>query len=506
MKHKQLHTLFAWLSAALMLASACVETGLEGPRPEQQEAGIVSVRLQIQNQGILTKADGAASEKALPHISDGTKVDQLILAVYSSTSEDGPYTISNHDGKVTVQNVANDAYTSAWKGNQMTLTFNNPGAFAGEENGLTLKIRVEEGMRYKLVCWAQNSECKAFDTDDLTQVHVKYENAKNNDELRDAFCKASDPFTSEAKGLTVVLRRPFAQINVGTAGWDYEGAARLKPGPVTYTESTITLSGVAQCYDVLKGEAVVDNVSNKLMDVTFDYATIPAFYNVKLEDGETYKYTPYIEEDNKVIEEFLKIRESNPYVGWDDYKSWSIKEQNGTLEGSDTDPFTTETFKYLSMCYVLVPETSSGFPEYLENKGATLASVSFMIRGINNDNSDNTTDDDGDGDGYTYFMGKTGEVFTLKNVPVQKNWRTNIVGYDFFTTRSEFKLWVVPDYCGDFNDIHSPNQDSWHNVDFDENGNLMNPESSGDKNSGFRDPGKDYSSKTNQSEDPEDQQ
>lgn len=500
MKHKQLHILFAWLSAALLLTGACVETGLEGPRPEQ-EAGIVSVCLQIQNQGILTKADGAAPEKPLSHISDGTKVDQLILAVYySSNGLDGPYTPSNHKGKVTVQNVEDDAYTSAWKGNQMTLTFKNPGAFTGQ-NGLTLKIRVEGGKYYKLVCWAQNSECKAFDTDNLTQVHVKYGNAKNNDELRDAFCKASDPFTSEAKGLTVVLRRPFAQINVGTAGWDYEGAAILKPGPVTYTESAITLSGVAQCYDVLNGTAVVNNEieNQKLMAVTFDYDTIPAFYNVKLEDGETYKYTPYIEEENeenKVIEEFLKIRNSEPYVGWDTYKKWS----NGTLEDPDTNPFDTETFKYLSMCYVLVPETSS-------NNGATLESVSFMIRGkINIDNTSDTNDGtNGDGDGYTYF-GKTGDVFTLSNVPVQKNWRTNIVGYDFFTTRREFKLWVVPDYCGDFNDTHSPDQDSWHNVEFDKNGKLMHPESSGDENSDFFDPGNDYKSQESQTKNPENQQ
>lgn len=476
MKHKQLHILFAWLSAALLLAAACMETGLEGPRPEQ-EAGIVSVRLQIQNQGILTKADGAASDTPLPHISDGTKANQLILAVYSSDSEKGTYTPSNHKGKVTVQNVEDDAYTSAWEDNQMTLTFKNSGAFTGEENGLTLKIRVEGGKYYKLVCWAQNSECKAFNTEKLTQVYVDYSKVKNNDELCDAFCKASEPFNSEAKSLTVVLRRPFAQINVGTAGWDYEGAAILKPGPVTYTESAITLFGVAQCYDVLNGTAVVNKEieNQKLMDVTFDYATIPAFYNIPPEDNGKFNYSPY---DN---EEYLRILDGKPYVGWDDYKSWSIKEQNGTLEGSDADPFDTETFKYLSMCYVLVPETSS-------NNGATL-DVSFMIRGINNDNSDNTTDD-GDGDGYTYFMGKTGEVFTLKNVPVQKNWRTNIVGYDFFTTRREFKLWVVPDYCGDHSrDIYE--DDKWQDDEF----------------GGFRDPGNDYyPPKENQPDAPENQQ
>ena len=480
MKHKQLHILFAWLSAALLLAGACMETGLEGPRPEQ-EAGIVSVRLQIQNQGVLTKADGTAPEKPLSHISDGTKVDQLILAVYSSNSQNGPYTISNHKGKVTVQNVENDAYTSAWEDNQMTLTFKNSGAFTGQENGLTLKIRVEGGKYYKLVCWAQSSICEAFDTKDLTQVYVDYSKVKNNDELCDAFCKASNPFTSATPPLTVVLRRPFAQINVGTAGWDYEGAAILKPGPVTYTESKIALSGVAQCYDALNGNTVVDeaNEKQKPTNVTFDYATIPAFYNIPPEDNGKFNYSPY---DN---EEYLRILDGKPYVGWDDYKSWSIKEQNGTLVDSDIDPFTTETFKYLSMCYVLVPETSSGFPEYLENKGATLASVSFMIRGIN---SDNTTDD-GDSDGYTYFMGKTGEVFTLKNVPVQKNWRTNIVGYDFFTTRSEFKLWVVPDYCGDHSrDIYE--DDEWQNNEF----------------GGFRDPGKDYKSGESQTKDPEDQQ
>lgn len=84
------------------------------------------------------------------------------------------------------------------------------------EKSASVKLTLISGKTYQVAFWAQNSECEAYDLSDLSAVKVDYDNALNNDETRDAFCKAIT-FTVGTNNPeeAVKLTRPFAQINVG---------------------------------------------------------------------------------------------------------------------------------------------------------------------------------------------------------------------------------------------------------------------------------------------------
>ena len=452
MKRNKRFNIFGWLSAsALLLTTACTDSADFNEAAKAGEEGMVTLNLSIQNQGVMTRA---TTDAVTGKISDGSQVDELVFAIYESDSENGPYTIDGTkfnseklkvNGTYTIEDVDEDNL------GQMKIKFNsNTLTRPGTAAAITLKIPVEDNKHYKIACWAQNSECTAYKTTDLEAVKVSYESANNNDELRDAFC-ASQYFSSDASDIEVILKRPFAQINVGTAGWDYEAVAELKPSAVSYTESKITLTGVADTYNVLTGTA---KASDSGLKAEFAFARIPAFIHVEqadweaaLEEGGVGDKKLYQEECFDT-EEFLIIDLDEKdgiggYVDWSTYKKWSSAhpDQDQTSELEDS-PYRTETFKYLSMCYVLVPETGNLDDVNGENitSGSTLTSLEFTARGYE------------DGDKNTLIDSKD---IKANNVPVQKNWRTNIVCFEMFTDRTGFKLWVVPEYCGDHNNFES---------------------------------------------------
>ena len=459
MKRNKRFNIFGWLAAsALLLTTACTDSADFNEAAKAGEEGMVTLNLSIQNQGGVTRADAVTGE-----ISDGSQVDELIFAIYESDSENGTYTINSTKFNSTKLKVTNgyqitDVGTNS---GQMKIAFKpNTLTKPGNTAAITLKIPVEDGKYYKIACWAQNSKCTAYTTTDLKAVTVSYQGANNNDELRDAFC-ASKSFSSNSSSIEVILKRPFAQINVGTAGWDYEGVAVLKPSAVSYTESKITLTGVADQYNVLEGQA---SASMQDLKAEFAFNRIPAFIHVGQADWDAALEEGGVGEgaDKKMLyekncfanEEFLIIDldEKNgigEYVAWPTYKAWSSAhpdhDQTSPLPDS---PYRTETFKYLSMCYVLVPEASEKTVADDVTYCATLNKIEFETQGDGDE-----VDDKGVKKKVAYT------AFTASNVPVQKNWRTNIVSFEMFTDRTGFKLWVVPDYCGDYNSFDSG--ESW---------------------------------------------
>lgn len=510
MKHNKKYNIFGWLAAAtLAFTTACSDNvTLDVPQANTNGTNTVTFTIQTPSQELGTRADNnyQGDEEDIntrnKYISDGSDIDLLIFAVYKKgTDENG--------------NETWEPDPEFCKGNQATDIYNEPlgeaqNAIKVTKFPLSIQLVITDtSAEYKVAFWAQSSKTKAYDTKKLHRIKVNYKQADgswayNNDELRDAFCAVSD-IVEVKKTQEVILRRPLAQINVGTAGWDYEGAAILKPSRVSYVYSSVTLDGVAQYYDILNGKALDQEALDAAIEAdpddfsktetpaegetaeipedhkattsaTFDFALIPAF----IQDTEQQWMGQYKPVDN---EEFLQVDVNGngkidgywykghtyQYVGWDLYDKYRQDKQtlilipNGEIGEADnytlTTPKkmyeqgimpTTEMYKYLSMCYVLVPTTTITPYNNAEEIHSMLNSVSFEARGSDFDNA--TVDDPDtpaatDDDSADKTLRK---VFTINNVPVRKNWRTNIVGDNFFTNRYKFKLDIVPQYCGDY--------------------------------------------------------
>lgn len=132
-------------------------------------------------------------EQTTRTISDGTSVDQLVYSVISDKGE----TIIPRTLKNRVSGLAANG--------EMTITISLP-----------------SGCNYKAIFWLQSSECTAYSISNDMKVTVDY-HGPNNDELRDAFWGVSDSFTvEENEVVSVVLKRPFAQVNAATFPFDWE--------------------------------------------------------------------------------------------------------------------------------------------------------------------------------------------------------------------------------------------------------------------------------------------
>ena len=204
----------------------------------------------------------------------------------------------------------------------------------------TISLQLTTGKEYDFVFWADapGDNVYTFDSENQT-VTVNYANAENNTDNLDAFFGQKKALkVSGNMSISQELRRPFAQINIGTDDFDAAAAAGY-----TVSESTI---GVATYKTLnLLSEEVSDPVT-----ATFVKKPIPT-------------------EDSK----------------------FSVNSKD---------------YKYLSMSYVLVP------------KDKETVDIAFD---------------------YTL----TNRTFT--NVPVQRNYRTNIFG-SLLTNTADFNVVIAPGF------------------------------------------------------------
>lgn len=275
-------TICLGLAAALLAASCSVEE----QKAQLDNEAVVSFSIALENQ-ISTRA-----------ISDGKGIDQLMYAVFN---EDGSELLVS---KVTI----NDAASMIER---------------NSTNGGYVDITLPKGQVYQVVFWAQNSECDAYTVSDDMKVTVDYAGL-NNDETRDAFFAATMPFKLDRHlSKEVVLKRPFAQVNVGTYESELE-AVKEYGSEVTYSAATI--KGVANQIDLVDG-----TVSGEV-DVVYTASALPS---EKL----------YVDVDR------------------DGYK---------------------EVYEYMSMCYVLAGDSNSvhevafDFSDANGNTVATAASIDLI--------------------------------------------------------------------------------------------------------------------------------
>lgn len=425
------------LVMAVGLSAAACSQDWERPDsdPDAEEV-VVTFSISAESGMVSTRA-GATQWS----ISDGTQIDKLVYAVYvANKDEDGTYTyrLLEHYGQGVVGFNEGD---KAGPGQTVMKTDK-----LLHEGGETITLRLMRGQEYLIAFWAQNSSCTAYDTEDLKAVVVDYTAgegalAPNNDETRDAFFKA-DMFTAQPNesARTVTLKRAVAQINVGTAGWDYnEEADRFEN---KYAYSKIELEGLCDRLNVLTGEVDAtgegETVEENKKIVIYNWAKLPAYihkggttwdewYEASYDDDEEeYLWVDLtLNNDNPTEEEMNKYQKHNERY----YLKYLTEEPE-----RGTEAITTEVFKYLSMCYVLTGE-----------KQAVINKVTFYLA--------ETAD------------GKVGGTdterrFLISNVPIQRNWRTNILGGTRGSETTLFdpktiSLWV--DLCPGFNGEHNYN-------------------------------------------------
>lgn len=286
-------------------------------------------------------AEGGIATRA---ISDGTGAKKLVYAVYNANGK-LIKTIANAD--VNGQIVDNSAF----------------------DNGLTenVTITLAKGQQYTVAFWAQDPKCTAYTTTDLENVEVDY-TGLNNDETRDAFFKAETFTVTGNTEINVVLKRPFAQINVGVYQTDWNAAVA---SGIEIEKSKVTIEKAATSINLLTGEVEGEET------VEYGFATIPTQFT-----------TPE------------------------------------TLDVDLDKDGTKEKYVYLSMSYILANDATTGYAK------ATLEDLDFTFAPKSGNN-------------INFSEG-------LNAVPVQRNWRTNIIG-KILTGDVTFNITIDPIYDGEYN-------------------------------------------------------
>ncbi len=315
---KRFFSLFA-MAAGLFMAS-CSNDELEVIQSENEAQ--VTFALSLEN-GAQTRA-----------ISDGTGADRLIYAVFDKEGN----------------------RISTIKAVDKTTTF-----------PATESLTLAKGQTYKVAFWAQNNDCKAYTVNtDKMSVAVDYaQNNKNNDETRDAFFKMEEFTVTGSTSISVELKRPFAQINVGVTEEDWNAAVA---SGITINQSSVVIKNAATSLDLLTGE-----VAN------------PVEVNYALGD---------------IITERLSVDVDN--------------------DGQK------ENYRWLSMSYILAADETTG------DAKTTLEDLSFVFTPENAK--------------YRNIELHEG----LNSVPVQRNWRTNILG-TFLSGKIDINIMIDPSYDGENN-------------------------------------------------------
>ena len=222
----------------------------------------------------------------------------------------------------------------------------------------TLSLKLAKGKTYEFIFWAdsygkndaeENPYTVDFGTKTLT---VDYDNALSNDESRDAFFGNATVAVNGAVSENITLKRPFAQLNIGTNDMAEAQTAGLNTGDL---KSSVKVSGIFSSMNLMTG---IPDPSTST-EVTFGFNAIP--------------------------------------------------KEKFTVEDNEYD--------YLALNYLLVSD----------QKGLVNCEFSY------------TTD------------GATIDTRTIDNVPVQRNYRTNIFG-SLLTGSVDFDITIDPDFdTSDYN-------------------------------------------------------
>ena len=137
----------------------------------------------------------------------------------------------------------------------------------GEIHGsTTVNLQLVTGNTYTVIFWAAAQNAPYTVNFAEKKMTVNYNGAVSNDENRDAFYACKTFTVNGAQVETVELKRPFAQLNIGTADYDAAESAGYVP-----TQSAVTVKNVYTTLDLATGEVTGEVEANfALADIKTD--------------------------------------------------------------------------------------------------------------------------------------------------------------------------------------------------------------------------------------------
>ena len=241
--------------AGMLFATSCQESLVE---PQMGE--VTTFTVQVPNQ-MGTKAD----------IGDKGNVNRLYFTVYSA------------DRSVEVYKPEN--------------------GYVGITDGVAqISINLVKDQRYDIIFWAQKDD--AYNTSDLTNIPMN--TSHPNSETGAAFFHYEDDFVPQATA-EIVLRRPFAQLNLRTT----KASLTNHAGTFELDESKITVSNVATAFNTVSGYGENPDL------IEFDWADVPV--EDLTVDGVEYKYVsmnylPVAGDDKALATVSVQIKLKNDQV------------------------------------------------------------------------------------------------------------------------------------------------------------------------------------------------
>lgn len=142
----------------------------------------------------------------------------------------------------------------------------------------SVSMQLVKDQTYNIVFWAQSEGQTCYKFDDLSQITVDYAAAKANEESRDAFLAVKNITVNGPINETVVMKRPFAQLNIGTA----DAAIAAKAGVVIKT-SKVEMKGLPNVLNTIKG------TTDGAVNVTFADNAVPSTEVLSV-NGKEYTY------------------------------------------------------------------------------------------------------------------------------------------------------------------------------------------------------------------------
>lgn len=157
------------------------------------------------------------------------------------------------------------------------------------ERKTTVSFQLVKDQTYNFVFWAQTPESGYYtisNTDGLKTITADYTTHKDaNDENRDAFFAVETLTVSGSVAKEVKLTRPFAQINIATAG-EIKAGTTSKSIDFTGATSSVTVKNIPTVFTPLANDAAPVKTART---VTFETSAVPEG-ELTVKDGDTYKY------------------------------------------------------------------------------------------------------------------------------------------------------------------------------------------------------------------------